>query len=394
MISGLNKVNVRYFSRRQIENNMTFFKKIHHKLVPPAHNLGYMPYLNLAYLLIFFINIYFNPVSALERVAVGLSLITFIVCYFQVFWRQGTSLAFCIATMFVIGCAMSTINVGASVFFVYAACACAGFESQRNAMYSLISIICLTGLFSALSNQSGYFWIPAVMFSTVIGFALIHQAEIDRKNQALTLSQQQVKQLAQTAERERISRDLHDILGHSLSVITLKAELASKMIDAEQPQSLIRDEIKAVEKLSRETLAQVRGAVSGYNRATLANELHNAYVATKAAGIELIEDINSVNLALDVESQLALILREATTNIIRHAKTSKAWITLTQTNNIVTLKISDEGTIKTLKPHSGILNMQERIESLGGKMDIQNAPITLLTFTMPLTGADNNGVIS
>jgi two-component system sensor histidine kinase DesK len=365
---------------------MNIFKQIHTRLLPEDRNLSYIPYLSLAYLTIFFVNIYFNPVSGYDLVAVIGTIIVFLICYFRAYWCQGRQLVFCIISILILGMAMSAINFGASVFFVYGAVFCAYFKTQKMSMYALIMVIISIGLFSALTHQSGYFWIPATLFSFIIGLMLIHQEEVDRKNKAIKLSQQQIQALAQTAERERISRDLHDILGHSLSVITLKSELASKMIDKEMPLEKIRNEIKQVEQLSRETLAQVRGAVTGYNQATIDTELLQAGVATDAANITLNTTISSMPLSPTIESQLALILREAITNIIRHADTQQAWVSLSNNDSTIELSISDQGNMENYQANTGLNNMRERINKLGGSMIIESKP-TCLRFNVPITSS-------
>lgn len=363
---------------------MNLLKKIHHRLVPCEADMGFIPYLSLAYLAIFFVNLYFDPVSGLRLVAVILALMMFLVCYFRAHWVHGEQLVVCIAGIFGIGVAMAQINFGASVFFVYAAVFCAQFKTHRSALGALIFVICSIGLFSAVAQQSSYFWIPAILFSFIIGLMTVHQAEVDRKNKALKLSEQQIEALAKTAERERIGRDLHDILGHSLSVITLKSELASKMIDKGIALDKIREEIKAVEELSRETLAQVRGAVVGYNQATIDTELLHAHVATKAADIQLITNIDALALTQDIESQLALIMREAITNIVRHASTEKAWVALKNHDNVIELIIKDQGSMTDYKENSGLNGMRQRIAKLGGEMHIETMP-TSLRFNVPVS---------
>ncbi len=322
--------------------------------------------------------------SGLRLVAVILALMIFLVCYFRAHWVRGKQLVVCIAGIFGIGVAMAQINFGASVFFVYAAVFCAQFKTHRSALGALMFVICSIGLFSAVTQQSSYFWIPAILFSFIIGLMTVHQAEVDRKNKALKLSEQQIEALAKSAERERIGRDLHDILGHSLSVITLKSELASKMIDKGIALDKIREEIKAVEELSRETLAQVRGAVVGYNQATIDTELLHAQVATKAANIELISDIESEKLASNIEAQLALIVREAVTNIVRHADTKKAWVTLQFQDTGIELSIKDQGSMTDYNENSGLSGMRQRITKLGGEMHIETTP-TCLRFNVPMS---------
>jgi len=370
---------------------MDLLKKIDCWLLPKEDSLGYIPYLTLAYLSIFFTNWYFYPVQGLKLFASIAGLIVFLVCYFRAYWSQGRQLIFYICAILLIGVAMSMINWGASVFFVFAAAFCGSFKTHKTSLIGLANVIGFISLYSYITNQSSYFWVPAIMFSLIIGLMVIHQCEVDRNNKALKLSQQQIQTLAKTAERERISRDLHDILGHSLSVITLKSELASKMIDKGMPFDQIKNEIKAIELLSRETLAQVRGAVTGYNDATIDIELLQARVATDAANITLNTDISTPPLPQKVESQLALILREAITNIVRHADTQEAWVSLTHDNNILALSIADQGSMIGYQANAGLNNMSERIRKLGGTMRINTQP-TSLQFTLSLDQVNTSNV--
>ena len=167
------------------------------------------------------------------------------------------------------------------------------------------------------------------------------------------------------------------------------------MIDKGKSLEKIKAEIKAVEELSRNTLAQVRDAVKGYNVATINGEVLQVRVATEAANIELIASIEVASLPINVESELALIIREAITNVIRHAETEKVWIVLKQVTTHLSLTISDQGQITTKKEQSGMQNMRTRIEHLGGKMEIENAPNTQLIFTLPITQqSQTNDVIA
>jgi two-component system sensor histidine kinase DesK len=220
--------------------------------------------------------------------------------------------------------------------------------------------------------------------SITLGLLNINRTEVLKKNKALKQSQQETKHLAKIAERERISRDLHDLLGHSLSVITLKSELAGKMIDKGVSPEKIKTEIKEVEELSRKTLAQVRDAVKGYNIATIKGELLQVRVATEAAKIELIANIELESLPTNFESELALIIREAITNVIRHAETEKVWIDLKKVATHLILTISDQGKITTIKEQSGMQNMRTRINQMGGEMNVVNTPNTQLKFTLPI----------
>lgn len=361
---------------------MNIFVKAHHFLLPEEHDIGFSAYVVLAFLGMFFFHLFFKPVQGVEIGIVVGGVIAFLACYFRAYWCQGKELFFYIAAICLIGSVMSGINSGASVFFVYAAGFCCGFSPRNKAFFVLLFVLLYVVSFSLLTQQLLSFWFPALFFSSIIGLLNIHQNEVQNKNKALKQSQQEIKQIAETAERERISRDLHDILGHSLSVITLKAELASKMIDKGITLDKIKDEIKAVETLSRATLAQVRGAVSGYNKATIAHELLQATVATQAAGIKLIENIAVCELPLEVESELALIIRESITNVIRHADTNSVQVDLVNKNNELILTITDQGYIQDIKENSGIQNMRSRINKIGGQMKFIKLPNTQLQFTL------------
>lgn len=363
---------------------MNYFLRIHRFLLPQDHDVGYSAYVVLLFLGIFFSNFYFKPVHGLELLVVIIGVLTFLVCYFRAYWSSGKALYGYIVAICLIGTVMAEINWGASVFFVYAAaftCDCGG---RKNAFLTLAAIILYIIIFTLLTNKPEYFWVPAIFFSFIIGTLNIHQAEVNQKNRALRQSQEEIQLLAETAERERISRDLHDLLGHSLSVITLKSELAGKMIDKGVSLDKIKTEIKAVEQLSRDTLAQVRGAVRGYNIATIKGELLQAKVATEAANIELIDNIEVIHLPTKVESELALIIREAITNVIRHAESQKVWVTLKSEQDEIYLTVSDQGEMADVEEHSGLQNMRTRISKIGGEMKIQKMPFTQLQFIIPV----------
>jgi two-component system sensor histidine kinase DesK len=364
---------------------MNLLSKIHHFLLPQGEDIGYSVYSNLLFLSLLFGNLYFRPVNGIELAIVVAGLITFLVLYFRAFSVQQHELALYIAAICLIGVGLSEVTFGANIFFVYAAAFCGEFYNKRKAFLSLILVLVFTAFYAVITDKSSYFWIPAIFMSITLGLLNIHHSEVLKKNKALKQSQQETKQLAKIAERERISRDLHDLLGHSLSVITLKSELAGKMIDKGISLDKIKAEIKAVEQLSQKTLAQVRDAVKGYNVATINGEILQVKVATEAANIELIASIEVESLPLNVESELALIIREAITNVIRHAETEKVWIVLKNVTTHLILTISDQGQITTNKEQSGMQNMRTRIAHLGGKMEVENTPNTQLTFTLPIS---------
>lgn len=362
---------------------MNSLNKIHRFLLPQDEDIGYSVYINLLFLSLFFGNLYFRPVHGFELAIIIAGLITFLILYFRAFSAPENNLVFYIIAICVIGVALSEINLGGNIFFVYAAAFSGEFYNKRKAFFTLFLVLMFIGLYAVITDKSSYFWIPAIFMSITLGLLSIHRNEVLRKNKALKQSQQETQQLAKIAERERISRDLHDLLGHSLSVITLRSELASKMIDKGLSLTTIQSEINAVEAISRQTLAQVRDAVKGYNIATIKGELLHVKVATDAANIELITTIERPQLTPEIEAQLALIIREAITNVIRHAETKKTWVTLRQVATHLTLTISDQGRINRIEEQSGMQSMRTRINHIGGEMKIETTPNTQLIFTLP-----------
>ena len=161
------------------------------------------------------------------------------------------------------------------------------------------------------------FLIPALTMGLSVGVATVMDASLRRSREQLLRKQEEVEHLATIAERERISRDLHDLLGHTLSLITLKAELAGKLL--ERDAAACGREIADIEQSARNALAEVRSAVSGYRQAGLAHELANARVALASAGVTLDSALEPIALGAAAENVLALVLREAVTNILRHA---------------------------------------------------------------------------
>jgi two-component system sensor histidine kinase DesK len=159
-----------------------------------------------------------------------------------------------------------------------------------------------------------------------------------------------VAKLAASEERLRLARDMHDLTGQSLSLITLKSELAAKRL-ARLPASPEADAVAAdlgdIGRVSRQTLQDIREAVSGYRRPTLAVEIITARTSLEAAGIALDDDpalmTRSGTFDPDAEAALAWCLREAATNVIRHSGAQHCRIRLTERRDELSLEISDDG---------------------------------------------------
>jgi two-component system sensor histidine kinase DesK len=179
--------------------------------------------------------------------------------------------------------------------------------------------------------------------------------------------------LATLAERERIGRDLHDLLGHTLSVVALKSELARKLIDRDLDAA--RSEISEVERVARDALSQVRNAVSGIRNTALSAELVAATALLEAQGVKVKCETENVKLPHDRESALALSLREAATNIRRHSGASGVTIRVRKEPNEVVVEVADNGRGGRIVPGNGLNGMRERLGCVGGSLSLLRAAV-------------------
>ncbi|TCV94878.1 two-component system sensor histidine kinase DesK [Luteibacter rhizovicinus] len=206
-----------------------------------------------------------------------------------------------------------------------------------------------------------------------------------RRDLELRLSQSEVRRLATLAERERIGRDLHDLLGHTLSLITLKSELAKRLALADPERA--RQEMEEVERVARHTLGEVRAAVTGLRVGDLRSELVSARLMLEASGISLrVELPDSIDLPQATEAALSLVVREAVTNIHRHSRATDARVLVTFEGNTMSVRIVDNGCGGLAAHGNGVNGMRERVRAAGGALRIDSPPRkgTTLDITMPV----------
>lgn len=182
----------------------------------------------------------------------------------------------------------------------------------------------------------------------------------------LKRANQEIERLAQTAERERIARDLHDLLGHTLTIIAIKSDLANRIFASDPVRA--QQEISDVEQTARHALAEVREAVAGYRGEGLQTEINRARQTLSAAGVQLTTSIETVPLSTDVLNTLCLVLREAVTNIVRHAKATVCVLELKRTEEGVRLLLQDNGHAGEIQEGSGLRGLRERVTQLHGQL--------------------------
>lgn len=299
-----------------------------------------------------------------------------------------------VAAMAALGLAGSLANSGASVFAIYAAAVAGRLYPTRRAVAvvaGLVGVVAVMVLISPVPMP----WrlagpVPALFFTPVVGATSIFDAERARASRRLQRADEEIERLATIAERQRIARDLHDLLGHTLSVIVLKSELAARLVRADPDRAAA--EVEDIQQIGREALNEVRSAVTGYRSRGLAAELDGARVALEAAGIEVEAHLNPADLRPEQESALAMALREAVTNVVRHARARRTTISITTVGADVRLEVSDDGRGPSGRAGSGLNGMRERVAAVGGRVDV-GAPRggtgrhgTVVEVTVPLAG--------
>ena len=308
--------------------------------------------------------------------ATFLAIAVFLPIYWQHYTQTCEAALRSALLMALIGFALQMYQPGGASIVVYALAALGLHQRPRKAVLLGSALLCALVL---LSLMRGYHWlnvVPLVLiaYSVLMG-AIFGRREILR-NAELRASRDEVARHARIAERERISRDLHDLLGHTLSVIALKSELARKLIARDVDAAVL--EIAEVERIARDSLTQVREAVTGMRTTEFSAELANARVTLLGAGLAVQVDVAYFTLAPAQAQAFGLVLREAVTNILRHAKAQAVEIQLRQAEQIV-LIVRDDGRGASLIPGNGISGMRERLRALGGDLRIDSNDVSVGT---------------
>jgi two-component system sensor histidine kinase DesK len=316
------------------------------------------------------------------------SLPVFLVLYFLAHIRPRSHAVWYALVIAVIGVVVTPFNPFAQTYLIYA-CAVAACWGSPQKSGSLVFAILVAYSIEWFALRLSWVSVVNIWILCPIIAGLIITDNIQRRHRAdLRLSMDEVRRLAASAERERIGRDLHDLLGHTLSMVALKSELAGRLIDRD-PRAA-RREMADVERVAREALSQVRSAVSGIRAAALAAELASARLLLEAAGVQMEYWSDSRELPADVETCLALALREAVTNIQRHARANRVEVTVIGGTERVVMRIRDDGRGGVNERGNGLNGMRERIVARGGELWIESprGQGTAIEIRLPLPAAE------
>lgn len=304
------------------------------------------------------------------RLVAGAGLLVFTAVYLEVFrrafdrCRRGPVLGR-LAVVAGLGVALAA-GMGPSWagLLIYVSAASAAALPERWVWPAVVAAAAVCAAVVTLQGERGLLILP--MLCLLTAFALRGTRHLVSVNAELAEAREELARNAVAEERLRFARDLHDLLGHSLSLIALKSELAGRLAEADPARA--RAEMADVEAVARRALAEVRDAVSGYRQVSCAQALAEARAALSGAGIAVRLPTGVPSLPAPVDAALGWVVREATTNVLRHSGARAVTVTLTDDGAEAVLTVADDGRgpAEDTGPGSGLAGLAERVGALGG----------------------------
>ncbi|MDB5967830.1 MAG: integral rane sensor signal transduction histidine kinase [Hydrocarboniphaga sp.] len=318
--------------------------------------------------------------SAIEWLAVDLGVAAFValLAIAVVFWQRRRPFLWVVGALPLLGALFAERVPTAALFFTFAAALvpwAVNGDIRRTLSFValLIAAELLTGLWLAsrlpaqATGLKAWWWATIPIFTAIEAAGYLWAVRMSLRHLAL----------AKAAERERIARDLHDVIGHTLSLIALKSELAGRLLVEHPDIPRAQAEITDIQQVSRHALAEVLSTILGERVETLERELE------RAAGVALDCRQEVLNLGSAQQGIIGLALREAVTNVVRHAQARRCSIRLQQEHDLCVLEVQDDGCGGGVEG-SGLQGMRERIEALGGSVLREMPAGTRLTVRLPV----------
>ena len=207
--------------------------------------------------------------------------------------------------------------------------------------------------------------LPMALLNAAASFSVVWLWEVARE---ATLAREARARLAVSEERLRFARDMHDLLGHSLSGIAVKSELAARLARSDPERAAA--EMAEVQRIAREALREVRAAVSGYRAVNLADELASVRSVLLAAGVSATVTGNPADIPAQSQSLIAWLVREGATNVLRHSSAQRCDITLSRQDRTWVVEVYNDGVRagKATRFGNGLTGLSERVASAGGTL--------------------------
>ncbi|HYM66912.1 MAG TPA: sensor histidine kinase, partial [Patescibacteria group bacterium] len=265
---------------------------------------------------------------------------------------------------------MAPQPVGVGGVFVFAFVVAGVTFPVRRAAWVLAGLSVLEVSLMVFREYSLALTISGFFNSLLVGAAGMGARLLWQAYTQLLAAREQLAQVAVGEERLRFARDLHDLLGQNLAVLVLKSELVAKQLPEDADEG-VRQGMRDIAQVARKSLNDVREAVAGYRRPTLAAEISNARGVLRAAGIGFLVEDRIGPLPAEQDTVLAWCLREAVTNVVRHSGAATCEARLSRVDGIARFELTDDGRGATdLEGGSGLAGMRERVETVGGTVDV------------------------
>lgn len=320
-------------------------------------------------LIFFLLPLFYVNYSAWQISILLLAMLVFVGCYYWGYYTPLHQMWRPIAAMVIIATAVTPWNPGSIALFAYCGFFIGFSYKPTIAAAATGSVLALLALLQHLNQFQGPYFLTygAVLLLGITLFGYLErlrQINLRQKQQ----SQEEITQLAQMVERERIARDLHDIMGHSLSSIILKADLANALLKAQRPEHA-QQHLTELAQIARDSLSQVRQTVSGYKHKGLLAEVSGLAQRLREHGFAVQLSGEVPKLAAREESALILVLTELVTNILRHSKGDSCTLSFTEDAAGWTCQVSDNGQVQQLGFGNGLTGVRERLDALQAKLE-------------------------
>ncbi|MCK7458910.1 sensor histidine kinase [Idiomarina aminovorans] len=310
------------------------------------------------------------PYPVREIVIMVVAMFVFVGFYYRCYFVPREQMLWPILGMYFIACAVTPMNPGSIALFSYVGFFIAFAYSWQVAIAGFSGLVLTLAVFHFGPGTRWDLFLPygVAIVGTVSVFGRVERLR-QRHAEEQQRDAQEIERLATSVERERIARDLHDILGHTLSSVILKSDLAQAQL-AKQRYDEASVQLAELSDIARESLSQVRQSVSGYRHGGLSLELRRLEQRLKDAGFRTFITGKPPIIDEQRETALVLAITELVTNIIRHSNGEQCLIHFDESSDIYVINVTDNGNCQTVSAGNGLSGVERRIENLGGSMAI------------------------
>ncbi|WP_206663963.1 sensor histidine kinase [Sphingomonas oligophenolica] len=297
-----------------------------------------------------------------------IGLAVFIPLYLRAFRSQDHRLIMLSILIAGLGFLLSPLGGGWTTLSIYAALLLGRLRPATSATVGVVLVAVATTGWGLLFHDSALTLAIAALLVVMTGMGSVSREAFFDRTVALLLTQEEVRRLAGTAERERMARDLHDVIGRTLTLIAIKSDLAGKLVPRD-PTAAVHETL-AIGRTARDGLADIRAALAGQLGGSLTHELQASVEALSAAGIDVQVSGGACAIPGDTGAILAMALREAVTNTIRHAQARSCEIAISFDDLYARLAVADDGIGDdgSVTDGSGLRGMRQRLAAAGGSL--------------------------